>query len=136
MRKTWEPWEDEFLRESYFHLGVKSCAEHLNRSPGSIAHRVSRLGFDRKGTTYLRAQYRQGYISIQGHFIRKFLHTLIGEMKIGRALKKDEVVHHIDGDILNNHPDNLAVMTRAAHQWIHWGTNCELRRDPETGRFV
>jgi len=33
----------------------------------------------------------------------------IAEKKIGRKLKKGEIVHHLDGDSSNNNPDNLAV---------------------------
>lgn len=46
-------------------------------------------------------------------------HILIAEEKIGRYLKKGEVVHHIDGDKTNNSPDNLLVCTRAEHVQIH-----------------
>ena len=33
----------------------------------------------------------------------------IAEKKIGRKLKKEEVVHHLDGDSTNDDPDNLYV---------------------------
>lgn len=46
-------------------------------------------------------------------------HVVIMEARIGRRLHRDEVVHHIDGDRSNNHPDNLALMTRAAHTRLH-----------------
>lgn len=36
-------------------------------------------------------------------------HRLVMEKKIGRPLKPGEVVHHIDGDVTNNHPDNLLL---------------------------
>mgnify|MGYP000855394908 FL=1 len=36
-------------------------------------------------------------------------HRLVMEAKLGRYLTRQEVVHHIDGDRGNNHPDNLAV---------------------------
>lgn len=36
-------------------------------------------------------------------------HRLVMETKLGRKLLPGEVVNHIDGNILNNHPDNLSV---------------------------
>ena len=36
-------------------------------------------------------------------------HRLVMEEKIGRLLERHEVVHHIDGNTLNNHPDNLEL---------------------------
>lgn len=36
-------------------------------------------------------------------------HRLVMEQKLGRYLHPKEVVHHIDGKSLNNHPDNLVV---------------------------
>ena len=41
------------------------------------------------------------------------------ENKIGRHLKPDEIVHHIDNDINNNEIDNLQLMTRAEHTKHH-----------------
>lgn len=37
------------------------------------------------------------------------LHRLVMEEKLGRYLEPNEVVHHIDGNRANNHPDNLEV---------------------------
>lgn len=47
-------------------------------------------------------------------------HRVIAEQKIGRPLRPGEIVHHIDGNIRNNHPDNLDVMTQAEHARLHW----------------
>lgn len=47
-------------------------------------------------------------------------HRGVAEAKIGRALLPREVVHHIDGDKHNNHPDNIAVLpNRAIHSRLH-----------------
>jgi len=45
-------------------------------------------------------------------------HRVIAMEKIGRVLRRNEVVHHLDGDKMNNAPENLAVMTRAKHTKI------------------
>lgn len=42
-------------------------------------------------------------------------HRVIMEKKIGRRLGKEEVVHHMDGDIRNNHPDNLELHSSNGH---------------------
>lgn len=47
------------------------------------------------------------------------LHRVLAENKIGRLLKSDEQVHHIDGDKSNNNPDNLEVMTASEHSRHH-----------------
>jgi len=49
----------------------------------------------------------------------KCVHTVIAEWKIGRPLKEKEVVHHIDGNKLNNNPENLTVMLNADHNRLH-----------------
>lgn len=42
------------------------------------------------------------------------VHRLVMEEKLGRYLLRTEVVDHIDGDILNNSPDNLRVFASNA----------------------
>lgn len=47
-------------------------------------------------------------------------HIVVAEQAIGRALNPAEVVHHCDGNKLNNHPDNLRVFSnQAAHLRFH-----------------
>lgn len=47
-------------------------------------------------------------------------YRLVAEKKIGRYLKKGEIVHHIDGDVTNNSPDNLSVMSQSEHCRLHF----------------
>lgn len=43
-------------------------------------------------------------------------HRLVMEQTLGRYLRPEEVVDHIDGDTMNNHPSNLRVFpNNAAH---------------------
>lgn len=47
-------------------------------------------------------------------------HRVIAERKLGRRLRKGEIVHHIDGDSLNNDPSNIAVLkNQAEHARLH-----------------
>ena len=47
-------------------------------------------------------------------------HQLVAEQKIGRWLKDEEVVHHIDRDRANNKPENLLIFaSNADHAAFH-----------------
>ena len=63
--------------------------------------------------------FDQGYkfVSVDGRRIAE--HRWIMEMALGRRLRSDEVVHHIDLDTLNNERWNLMVMSRSDHQRLH-----------------
>ncbi len=59
-----------------------------------------------------------GYVETKG---KQKLHRLIMERKIGRELKPEEIVHHIDENKLNNHPDNLQLFSnKSEHTRFHW----------------
>ncbi len=58
-------------------------------------------------------------------------HRIVAEAVLGRALKRYEVVHHIDSNKQNNHPSNLAVFpTQSIHARCHFGemSKDELRK--------
>lgn len=48
-----------------------------------------------------------------------FEHRFIMEQHLSRPLRKDEVVHHINGDTLDNRIENLQVMTKSEHHILH-----------------
>ena len=72
-----------------------------------------------------RTKLREAHLGKgEGKAYRKYfgehLHRVIASEKLGRALIKGEVVHHIDGNILNNHPDNLEVLaSQSEHINLH-----------------
>lgn len=47
------------------------------------------------------------------------LHRLIMENHIGRLLRENEVVHHIDGNKINNKIENLMLLTNSEHSRLH-----------------
>lgn len=89
------------------HLSELNRKLNPTRMDGSTrwAIRQSHLG---KGTG-------KAYPKIHG----RHAHRVVAEQKLGRKLRRGEVVHHIDGDRLNYHPDNLMIFgSQAEHlQW-------------------
>jgi len=46
-------------------------------------------------------------------------HRLVMECKLGRPLKRTEIVHHKDRNTTNNNEDNLEIMTQSEHVRLH-----------------
>ena len=76
----------------------------------------------------LTSRIRRGQMlrgSGEGKAYRKMLgrheHRKVAEEILGRPLQKGEIVHHIDGDKLNNAPENLMVLSsQAEHARLHF----------------
>ena len=47
-------------------------------------------------------------------------HILVAEQSLGRHIKADEVVHHLDGNRANNRRNNLLVLERSQHAKLHF----------------
>ena len=114
-------------------LTQRQCAEILGCNATSVERMCKRMGLTTqrtgprsgplhpgwKGGKYLVGGY--WYIWSPEHPNRTKAgyvaeHRLVQELKMGRYLARKEVVHHIDGDPGNNHPNNLQhFQTNAAH---------------------
>lgn len=62
-----------------------------------------------------KAGYKQ--IRADGRQIRE--HRYVMEKYLGRKLKSDEHIHHIDENKLNNSISNLTIMSNSAHKKLH-----------------
>lgn len=86
-------------------------------------YRCHQIGEGRKGGTVRGEQVKalsegKAYTKTKG----RHTHRVVAERKLGRALRRGEIVHHRDHNKLNNHPDNLEVLASQSeharhHQW-------------------
>ena len=63
-------------------------------------------------------------------------HILVAEKMLGRFLKKQEIVHHKDGDKKNNKPSNLVVCKNIAEHKLLHRKNKDMRKPNEKNIFI
>lgn len=117
IHKKWTEEEKQFLRDNYPDKLGHYCAEKLGRSFHATHKMVEKLG--------IKPNWRYWYLA-EGYKVlchdrenKIFEHRYVMEQKLGRKLTSEDIVHHIDGDKLNNHPDNLVITNRSDHLKIH-----------------
>jgi endogenous inhibitor of DNA gyrase (YacG/DUF329 family) len=91
----------------------KWTTEVLNVQGHSAGHKAPHL------TELNQQRNPAGSLHKNTRYVPPNLYRAIAEEHLGRKLRKDEVVHHINGDRSDNRIENLQVMTKREHAQLH-----------------
>lgn len=96
-----------------------SRSKQGDKNPMLGKHPVNYKGECADGKGYLTIYKPSWYTGRKGSE-RVFKHSVVMCEQLGLTeIPSGFVVHHIDGDKTNNNPNNLALMTMAAHARLH-----------------
>jgi hypothetical protein len=138
------PYKDPEVAKTKHREAAKRRREH--RRPLDWTDPRGRHGNHSRGERHHRWNHGQiisshGYIKVRiekGHHLADsngyaYEHRVVVEAVLGRRLRPNEVIHHVNHDTTDNRPENLQVLLKGEHSQapIH-----PRERDVATGRFV
>lgn len=130
--KAWSDEEKEFLIENYPDKLGHYCAEKLDRSFHAVHKMVEKL--ELKPNWKYRYYVEEGYIMLCHDRENRILeHRYVVEKFLGRNLRSDEIIHHINEIKDDNRLENLMITNRSEHLKLHT-MSLEERRMIEESR--
>lgn len=99
----------------------RKCAYSLRVRPSGLEYKLvteNKGWFKNLGGCVDEHGYRKIHIG-RSRYRRE--HRVFMEQYLGRKLDINEVVHHINGDKLDNRIENLKVMSKQEHDSLHMG---------------
>lgn len=140
---SWTKDEDELLLLAADDLrgrpdAKQALSELLGRPAHDIMRRLRSIGTSLREIRSDGRIGRYGYRWIRaenGSLVKEHRKTM--EEELGRGLRADEIVHHINGDKTDNRPENLFLCRNTSHHrsvhWTHWEA---VKKLIETGVIV
>ena len=128
--RVWTKEEDDYILKAHNNGDtLTKTAQSLKRNINETQNRAHKLGI--KSWQHIKEGKRtkEGYDVIAYRHNKPTImkHRRVVENILGRELRSDEIVHHIDADVNNNEPINLFLCNSREHALCHWSLRKCLR---------